>query len=230
MLWILWLVIAVVALVGELASLALYLGSFGLAALCTMGIAFVAPLWAQLAAFVVLSVVFLVAVRPAALRFLPVPSGEGTAPRIGPVGSHGTVVQRIDARGGQIRIGQGEFWSARPLEPGETIDPQREVKVERMEGLVALVSPVAPRPIAPVIAAATTPDAGPAPFGLSAREVEVLQLVAEGLSNQEIADRLFLSPRTVHHHVSHILTKMNVDSRVDAVRIALQQGIVAVRE
>jgi DNA-binding NarL/FixJ family response regulator len=72
-----------------------------------------------------------------------------------------------------------------------------------------------------------SPDARTAiPFGLSAREVEVLRLVALGLSNQEIADRLFLSPRTVHHHVSHILNKMGVGGRVEAVRLAMERGVV----
>ena len=52
---------------------------------------------------------------------------------------------------------------------------------------------------------------------LTAREVEVLQLVADGLRNAEIADRLVLSPRTVDHHVSSILRKLGAHTRGEAV-------------
>ncbi len=64
---------------------------------------------------------------------------------------------------------------------------------------------------------------------LSDREVEVLQLMARGLSNHEIAKELFLSSTTVKTHVSHILTKMGVRDRVQAVVEAYDSGIVAPR-
>jgi DNA-binding CsgD family transcriptional regulator/tetratricopeptide (TPR) repeat protein len=54
------------------------------------------------------------------------------------------------------------------------------------------------------------------PSQLSAREVEVLDLVGQGLRDAEIAERLFLSPRTVHHHVSAILRKLGVSTRTQA--------------
>jgi DNA-binding CsgD family transcriptional regulator len=55
------------------------------------------------------------------------------------------------------------------------------------------------------------------PAGLTAREAEVLELLAEDLTNAQIASRLFLSPRTVDHHVSSLLTKLGASSRGDAV-------------
>ncbi len=64
---------------------------------------------------------------------------------------------------------------------------------------------------------------------LSEREVEVLQLMARGLSNQEIATELFLSSTTIKTHVSHILTKLGVRDRVQAVVEAYDSGIVAPR-
>jgi DNA-binding NarL/FixJ family response regulator len=62
---------------------------------------------------------------------------------------------------------------------------------------------------------------------LTTRELEVLALVAEGLRNAEIAERLFLSERTVGHHVSAILRKLDVPSRGQAAANAVRLGIVA---
>jgi DNA-binding CsgD family transcriptional regulator/tetratricopeptide (TPR) repeat protein len=56
-------------------------------------------------------------------------------------------------------------------------------------------------------------------FGLTAREQEVLELVAEGLEDREIAGRLVVSPRTVGHHVSNVLAKLGVRSRREAARL-----------
>jgi len=62
--------------------------------------------------------------------------------------------------------------------------------------------------------------------GLTARQAEVLTLLAEGLTNPEIADRLFVSPRTVEHHVSAVLSKLDATTRQDAVTQAHQQGLL----
>ena len=56
------------------------------------------------------------------------------------------------------------------------------------------------------------------PFGLTVREQEVLELLADGCTNAEIARRLVISPKTVEHHVSAVLTKLNVSSRKDVAR------------
>jgi DNA-binding CsgD family transcriptional regulator len=63
------------------------------------------------------------------------------------------------------------------------------------------------------------------PGGLTAREVEVLRLVAQGLRNAEIASRLFLSEKTVGHHVSAILRKLSVRTRTEASAEAARLGL-----
>ena len=63
-----------------------------------------------------------------------------------------------------------------------------------------------------------------APAGLTAREIEVLRLVADGLNNQAIAERLFVSEHTVHRHVANIFNKLSVSSRAAAVAQAARRG------
>ena len=62
--------------------------------------------------------------------------------------------------------------------------------------------------------------------GLSKRELEVLHLVAEGLNNQDIAERLFVSDHTIHRHVANIFSKLSVSSRAAAVAQAARRGLL----
>ncbi len=61
---------------------------------------------------------------------------------------------------------------------------------------------------------------------LSERELEVVRLVAEGLSNKEISSRLSLSDKTVKNHISHILAKMNLTARTQVAVYAIRAGVV----
>ena len=63
--------------------------------------------------------------------------------------------------------------------------------------------------------------------GLTARELEVLRLVADGLTNQAIAEKLFVSDHTVHRHLANILNKLSVSSRAAAVAQAARRGLLA---
>jgi len=64
------------------------------------------------------------------------------------------------------------------------------------------------------------------PAGLTPRQVEVLELVAKGMTNSDIAEHLFVSPKTVDHHVSALLAKLGVSSRKEAAAIARNQDLV----
>ncbi|MFI6296466.1 AAA family ATPase [Nonomuraea sp. NPDC050790] len=76
------------------------------------------------------------------------------------------------------------------------------------------------------VAAAGRVDLAGGGHGLTARELEVLGLVAEGLSNRQIAERLFISVRTSGVHVSNIMAKLGVGSRVEAAAVARRTGLI----
>jgi DNA-binding CsgD family transcriptional regulator len=92
---------------------------------------------------------------------------------------------------------------------------------DESEGDVAVAVGVATPPsLAGVDRAAST-------RGLSAREIEVLRLVAAGWSNGEIAERLFITRKTAGVHVTHILDKLGVSNRVEAAMAAARLGLVS---
>ena len=98
------------------------------------------------------------------------------------------------------------------------------------EAAIALA--LAPLAAGPDDAPALPPPAAPArttqardPAGLTAREVEVLRLVAQGLTNAQVAARLYLSPRTVDRHLSAIYTKLGVATRTAAAAFAIEHGL-----
>jgi DNA-binding CsgD family transcriptional regulator len=84
--------------------------------------------------------------------------------------------------------------------------------------------------IAAELADADCPPASPPgrpslPAGLTEREVEVLRLVAQGLTNPQVAEQLYLSPRTIDAHLQRIYTKLDVPNRGAAIRFAVQHGL-----
>jgi HD-GYP domain-containing protein (c-di-GMP phosphodiesterase class II) len=68
------------------------------------------------------------------------------------------------------------------------------------------------------------------PAGLTAREVEVLRLLARGLSNKEIAERLVISPKTAGNHIEHIYSKIDASGRATASLFAMQHGLLPEEE
>jgi DNA-binding NarL/FixJ family response regulator/class 3 adenylate cyclase len=94
----------------------------------------------------------------------------------------------------------------------------------------ALIAPSITRRLIEQFARAAQPRPGAVPAALSeltARELEVLRLVARGLSNAEIAGELVLGENTVKSHVAHLLAKLNLRDRVQAVVLAYESGLVA---
>jgi DNA-binding NarL/FixJ family response regulator len=121
-----------------------------------------------------------------------------------------------------LRAGASGFL-VKDTEPAELIQAIRVVA--RGDALLSpsvtrrLITDIATRPERP-------PTSGKALEGLTEREREVLVLVAEGLSNDEIAARLFLSPLTAKTHVSRIMTKLNARDRAQLVVLAYETGLV----
>lgn len=80
--------------------------------------------------------------------------------------------------------------------------------------------------LAPAVAATLVRRAGsPGPV-LTEREVQILELLAQGLGNKEMAKQLLVSEATVKSHLSHIYTKLGVDTRAGAVAKAIEQRII----
>jgi DNA-binding NarL/FixJ family response regulator len=123
---------------------------------------------------------------------------------------------------GTLRAGASGFL----LKGGEPADLLAAIRL--VAGGEALLAPSVTKRLIEAYVAQPEPATRTAPNGLdelSARELEILREVAQGHTNREIADALYLSPLTVKTHVSRILTKLRARDRVQLVVIAYQAGI-----
>jgi DNA-binding NarL/FixJ family response regulator len=123
---------------------------------------------------------------------------------------------------GALKAGASAFL-LKGVEPPVLIDAVRTVA-----GGEALLEPSATRRLieAYVGGQQAAPAGFPLPSSLTAREVEILRLIAAGLTNTEIAERLFISPLTCKSHVSRILTKLDARDRTQLVVLAYESGLV----
>jgi DNA-binding NarL/FixJ family response regulator len=78
-----------------------------------------------------------------------------------------------------------------------------------------------------IVAAMTSPASVPPPAGLTAREAEVLALIAQGLGNADIAGILFIGETTVKTHINNLFAKINVRTRPEAIRYAYRHGLAS---
>jgi DNA-binding NarL/FixJ family response regulator len=122
---------------------------------------------------------------------------------------------------GALRAGASGFL-LKGGEPAELLHAIRTVAAGE-----ALLAPSVTRRLISTFAGRPAPAAPPTGLDeLTPREHEVLRLIADGLTNQEIAERLHLSPHTAKTHVSRILTKLSARDRVQLVVLAYQTGLV----
>jgi membrane protein implicated in regulation of membrane protease activity len=147
--WMIWLVIALGAAIGELLTTGLFLASFAVAAVITAVLSLLLLSGTlQVLVFVILSLVGIALFRPVLVSALG--WSAHTEMASGParhtiVNKRAVVTSTVDANGGQIRIGQGEFWSARSFEPSDVIPAGSTVEIVVVDGLTALVLPVQDR-------------------------------------------------------------------------------------
>ncbi len=103
-----------------------------------------------------------------------------------------------------------------------------DLRMPRCDGIEATLDPAVQRHVVAALsdAGATEPAPPELPDELTPREAEVLTLIAEGLSNAEIAARLVVSPATVKSHINHLFSKAGVRDRAQAVSYAYRHGLV----
>jgi DNA-binding NarL/FixJ family response regulator len=132
---------------------------------------------------------------------------EELGQRIGIIFLSGSKMETIDRAAG-LTLGADDY-ILKPFEPEEL--------VARVRALLRRVAPETD---------ASTSFAGSTGFDLTPRELEVLRLLADGLDQDEIAQRLFITPKTVATHIERILGKLGVRSRAQAVALAYREELV----
>jgi membrane protein implicated in regulation of membrane protease activity len=141
--WILWILLAIVAAIGEVMGTGLFLASIAVAALATALVAVLGiSVVFQVLAFVGFSLVGIAIFRPIVVHALGINVADqltGTVSHPHLAGKHAVVTQTVDANGGQIRIGEGEFWSARPYDANLQFPPGTHVDIVLVDGVTALV-------------------------------------------------------------------------------------------
>jgi len=118
----------------------------------------------------------------------------------------------------QARTALGEQAFRTAWAQGRNMTPEEALAVQEPV-TTPTGSPNMPQPPAP-----TPPPIYPA--GLTAREVEVLRLIAQGWTDAQIAEHLVISPRTVNHHTTSLYSKLNVSSRAAATRYAIEHHVL----
>lgn len=146
-----WLIVATLAAIGEVLTTGLFLATVAVAAVATAVLSLVLPggVAVQLGVFSGLSLAGIGGLRPLLVRTLGletyIPDAEPMRhPYV--VGRRAVVTRTVDSHGGQVRIGEGEFWSARAYDPADVMKVGDFVEVMVVDGLTALVAPIVALP------------------------------------------------------------------------------------
>jgi HD-GYP domain-containing protein (c-di-GMP phosphodiesterase class II) len=159
---------------------------------------------------------------------------------LGPIGTiAGLHHERLDGSGYRAVRGSFQPLAARILAAADTyhtkIEPRPHRKALSPDEAAAVLHSHAAEghldsgAVAAVLAVAgqrLRPAARIVPANLTGREIEVLRLIVEGLTNRQIGERLFISPKTADHHVEHIYDKIGASTRVGATLFAIHHGLV----
>jgi LuxR family transcriptional regulator, maltose regulon positive regulatory protein len=150
--------------------------------------------------------------------------------------SLGMAVERALSAGDVYETAQARLWLSRTLTASDDAAAAEEEALAAVKLFGSVAARLGVRESWAALAAARGDPSGRSPlavlseplhdFPLSAREIEVLKLVGDGLSNPQIAKRLVLSPHTVHRHVANIMSKLMVTSRTAAVGQAARRGLL----
>jgi DNA-binding NarL/FixJ family response regulator len=135
-------------------------------------------------------------------------------------------VELYDSAGAPFDAACARLVLARTLATGDRAGAALEHALAAVAVLERLGAALAARAAGKLVTELGGRNAAARRAGLTAREVEVLSLVADGLSNREIAERLVLSEHTVHRHVANIYAKLGVSSRAAAVSLATQREVL----
>jgi len=147
--WWIWLVVGLAAAIAEIVGSGMLFAGVALAALVALAFAvFGASLWVDAVVFAVLSAGYVIGLRPIVLRLV-----SGQRPVHGSLAAHASlmgrralVTQPVSADGGQILVGQGEFWTAKLYQGTDEIPIGAKVEIVFVEGLTALVIPAETAP------------------------------------------------------------------------------------
>jgi DNA-binding NarL/FixJ family response regulator len=128
-----------------------------------------------------------------------------------------------------VLLGEGT-WSADAVQQGvRAILPADASAAEifaALEAVAAGLAVIDPRDLEGMLTAATPQPAAPSAGPLTARELEVLRMLADGAANKTIAWKLGISEHTVKFHVAQILSKLNAGTRTEAVTVGIRKGLI----
>ncbi len=169
--WIvIWVVIALVAIAGEVMTTGLFLASLAVAAIVAAVSAIFLPVILQAAIFGVMGLAAIAVLRPFLMHTLGMESRDSLAGQVTHshlLGRRAIVTRTVEPGAGLIRVGEGEFWTARPYNDTDIIPAGTPVEILLVDGLTALVAPIEPivpqqSPNPDLLETRVTPPAGPA--------------------------------------------------------------------